>query len=51
MNTPILSIPGISYIQSTITLGCIEDINRFEYSCQLLAYAGLAPLVIQSGNF
>lgn len=51
MNTPILSIPGMSYNQAAIIIGCIVDINRFEHSCQLLAYAGLDPSVIQSGNF
>ena len=51
MNTPILSIPGMSYNQATVIIGCIGDINRFEHSCQLLAYAGLDPSVIQSGNF
>ena len=43
INSPILTIPGISYRMG--------DINRFEHSCQLLAYAGLDPSVIQSGNF
>ena len=51
MNTPILSIPGMSYNQVKLDIGCIGDINRFEHSCQLLAYAGLDPSVIQSGNF
>lgn len=51
MNTPILSIPGMSYNQASIIIGCIGDINRFEHSSQLLAYAGLDPSVIQSGNF
>ena len=51
MNTPILSIPGMSYNQAAVIIGYIGDINRFEHSCQLLAYAGLDPSVIQSGNF
>ena len=51
MNTPILSIPGMSYNQAAVIIGCIGDIHRFEHSCQLLAYAGLDPSVIQSGNF
>lgn len=51
MNTPILSIPGMSYNQAATIIGYIGDINRFEHSCQLLAYAGLDPSVIQSGNF
>ena len=51
MNTPILTIPGMSYNQEAVIIGCIGDINRFEHSCQLLAFAGLDPSVIQSGNF
>ena len=51
MNSPILTIPGMSYNQAAVILGCIGDINRFEHSCQLLAYSGLDPSVIQSGNF
>ena len=51
MNTKILTIPGMSYNQAAVILGCIGDINRFQRSCQLLAYAGLDPSVIQSGNF
>ena len=51
MNSPILSIPGMSYNQAAVILSCIGNINRFERSCQLLAYAGLDPSVIQSGNF
>ncbi len=51
MNSPILSIPGMSYNQAAVIIGCIGDINRFNRSCQLLAYAGLDPSVIQSGNF
>lgn len=51
MNTTILTIPGMSYNQAAVILGCIGDINRFEHPCQLLAFAGLDPSVIQSGNF
>lgn len=51
MKSPILSIPGMSYNQAAVIIGCIGDINRFNHSCQLLAYAGLDPSVIQSGNF
>lgn len=51
MNTTILTIPGMSYNQAAVILGCISDINRFEHSSQLLAFAGLDPSVIQSGNF
>ena len=51
MDSPILTIPGMSYNQAAVIVGCIGDINRFEHSCQLLAYSGLDPSVVQSGNF
>lgn len=51
MDSPILTIPGMSYNQAAVIVGCVGDINRFEHSCQLLAYSGLDPSVIQSGNF
>ena len=51
LDSPILTIPGMSYNQAAVIVGCIGDINRFKHSCQLLAYAGLDPSVIQSGNF
>jgi transposase len=51
MGTTILTIPGMSYNLAAVILACIGDINRFNKSCQLLAYAGLDPSVSQSGNF
>ena len=51
MKSKILTIPGMSYNQATAIHGFIGDINRFNKSCQLLAYAGLGPSVYQSGNF
>ena len=51
MHSPILTIPGMSYNQAAVIVGCIGDINRFEHSCQLLAYSGLDPSVVQFGNF
>lgn len=51
MKSKLLSIPGMSYNQATAIHGFIGDINRFNKSCQLLAYAGLDPSIYQSGNF
>lgn len=51
MKSKLLTIPGMSYNQATAIHGFIGDINRFNKSCQLLAYAGLDPSVYQSGNF
>lgn len=51
LDSPILSIPGISYNLGSIILSEIGDINRFSCPKKLLAYAGLDPSVRQSGNF
>ena len=51
MDSKLLTIHGISYNQATVIHGFIGDINRFNKSCQLLAYAGLDPSIYQSGNF
>ena len=51
MKSKLLTIPGMSYNQATVIHGFIGDINRFNKSCQLLAYAGLDPSIYQSGNF
>jgi len=51
IQSPILSVPGISYGLGSIILAEIGDINRFSTSSQLLAFAGLDPSTYQSGKF
>lgn len=51
LNSKIMTIPGIGYINGAMILSCIGDIARFSKPSQILAYAGLDPTVIQSGNF
>lgn len=51
IDSPIMSIPGIGCINGAMILASIVDINRFTKPCQLCAYAGIDPIVIQSGNF
>lgn len=51
INTKIMTIPGIGYINGAMILSCIGDFKRFKHPSQILAYAGLDPSVIQSGNF
>lgn len=51
VDSVILSIPGIGYTLGAIILSEIADINRFSEPCKLLAFAGLDPSVIQSGEF
>lgn len=47
----IMTIPGIGPINGGMILGEIGDIHRFSNPKQLLAYAGLDPVVRQSGQF
>ena len=51
LNSPILSILGISYNLGSIILAEIVDINRFDTPAQLQAFAGLDPATHQSGKF
>lgn len=51
LNTKILSIPGIGYILGATIISEIGNISKFDSPKKLLAYAGLDPSVIQSGNF
>lgn len=51
INSPILTVPGISYNLGSLIISEIGDISRFSNWTKLLAYAGLDPSVKQSGNF
>lgn len=51
LNSVILTVPGIGYIDGAMILGEIGDIRRFSNPGKLLAYAGLDPTVCQSGKF
>ena len=51
LDSVILSIPGIGYINGGMILGEIGEITRFSTPSKLLAFAGLDPSVYQSGNF
>lgn len=46
----LLSIPGIGPNTAICLISELGDLNRFESSRQLVAYAGLDPIVYQSGN-
>ena len=50
-NSVLLSVPGIGKIDAAIILGEIGDIHRFKDASKLLAFAGLDPVVKQSGKF
>ena len=51
LDSVIMTIPGIGYINGGMILGEIGDIKRFSSPGKLLAFAGLDPSVYQSGNF
>jgi transposase len=49
--SPIMSIPGIGAVNGAMILSSIGNISRFPDATKLLAYAGLDPTIIQSGQF
>ena len=51
LNSPIMSIPGISYVTAAFILAEIGDINNFDAPSKLQAFAGLDPSTYQSGKF
>jgi transposase len=51
MNSVILTIPGIGFLNGAMILGEIGDVSRFSNPSKLLAYAGLDPTINQSGKF
>ncbi len=51
LNSPILSIPGISYKMGAMIVAEIGDFSRFNSPDKILAYAGLSPTTYQSGQF
>ena len=51
MDSVILTIPGIGFLNGAMILGEIGNISRFSNPSKLLAYAGLDPTVNQSGKF
>ena len=50
INSPILSIPGISYRMGAMIIAEIGDFSRFDSPDKLLAYAGMSPSTYQSGQ-
>lgn len=51
INSPILSIPGISFTLGSIILAEIGNIENFSNPAKLLAFAGLEPSTHQSGKY
>lgn len=50
VNSPILTIPGISYRMGAMIIAEIGDFNRFDSADKILAYAGMSPSTYQSGQ-
>lgn len=50
INSPILTIPGISYRMGAMILAEIGDFSRFDSPDRILAYAGMSPSTYQSGQ-
>ena len=51
LNSPIISIPGISHITGMTILAEIGKIQDFPEGAKLISYAGMEPLVYQSGKY
>jgi len=51
IDSKIMSIPGIGDTLGPIILGEIGNVDRFSNAKKLTAFAGLDPVVIQSGRF
>ena len=50
IQSPILSIPGISYALGAMIIAEIGDFSRFESHDKILAFAGCSPTTYQSGQ-
>jgi len=50
IQSPILTIPGISYRMGAMIIAEIGDFSRFDYADKILAYAGMSPSTYQSGQ-
>ena len=51
VNSVVMTIPGVGPSLGAIIVGEIGDINRFATPGKLVAFAGIDPSVMQSGNF
>ena len=50
INSPILSIPGISYRMGAMIIAEIGDFDKFDSPDKILAFAGMSPSTYQSGQ-
>ena len=50
IQSPIFTIPGISYRMGAMIIAEIGDFSRFDSADKILAYAGMSPSTYQSGQ-
>ena len=50
LNPHMISIPGIGELTTSVVLGELGDLSRFESADQVTAYSGLDPSVMESGR-
>ena len=50
IDSPILSVPGISYATGAVIVSEIGDFSRFDSPDKILAFAGCSPSTYQSGQ-
>ena len=50
IQSPILTIPGISYRMGAMIIAEVGDFSRFDSADKILAYAGMSPSTYQSGQ-
>ena len=50
IDSPILTIPGVSYRMGAVIIAEIDDFSKFDSPDKILAYAGLSPSTYQSGQ-
>lgn len=51
LNSPILTISGISHFSGTSIIAELNNLKKFSNASQVIRYAGVNPIVYQSGNF
>ena len=51
MNSPILSIPGISHFSGTSILSELGDIRNYSSAAKIIKFAGVAPFEYQSSQY
>lgn len=51
IDSPISTIPGISYITAAMILSEVGDFSSFSSPAKILAFAGMEPSIYQSGQY